>query len=112
MLGNHAMAFQPAIISAAASAGVTHFYPSEFGSDLSQGPYLTNRYFRDKNITRSHLKKAAEKYKDQGFGYTLILTGGFMEYAAHPAFGIYREESKFEFFGSGSKKEPFTGVAE
>ncbi|RFU25232.1 hypothetical protein B7463_g11094, partial [Scytalidium lignicola] len=112
MLGNHAMALQPAIIDAAVSAGVTHFYPSEFGADIGQGPYLTNRYFRDKHLTRHHLEKTAEEYKNKGFGYTLIITGGFAEFAAHPAFGIYTDEAKFEFFGSETKREPFTAVVD
>jgi len=108
MLGNHAMAQQPAIIDAAVSAGVTNFYPSEFGSDISQGAYRTNRYFRDKHITRDHLAKVAAEHK--GFGYTLIVNGGFAEYAAHPAFGIDPEKGTFEFFGPKEKREPFTGV--
>ena len=57
------MKYQPAIIDAAVSAGVTDSYPSEFGSDISQGAYLTNRYFHNKQITRKHLVKAAEQRK-------------------------------------------------
>jgi NmrA-like family len=110
MLGNHAMAHQPAIIDAAVSVGVTNFYPSEFGSDISQGAYLSNRYFRDKQITREHLAKTAADHK--GFGYTLIINGGFAEYAAHPAFGIDPEKGTFEFYGPKEKREPFTGVKE
>ncbi|KAE9370333.1 NAD(P)-binding protein, partial [Stipitochalara longipes BDJ] len=108
MLGNHAMKHQPAIIDAAVTVGATNFYPSEFGSDISQGAYLSNRYFRDKHITREHLAKVAEQHK--GFGYTLIVTGSFAEYAAHPAFGIDPEKGTFDFFGPKEKKEPFTGI--
>jgi hypothetical protein len=110
MLGNHAMKYQPEIIDAAISAGVTNFYPSEFGSDISQGAYLSNRYFRDKQITRKHLAKVAENHK--GFGYTLMITGSFAEYAANPVFGIDPEEGTFDFFGPKEKKEPFTGILE
>jgi hypothetical protein len=37
VLGNHALNLQPQIIDAAISAGVRHFYPSEFGADLLVG---------------------------------------------------------------------------
>lgn len=110
MLGNHAMQYQPAIIDAALSSGVTNFYPSEFGSDISQGAYRTNRYFREKHNTRAHLAKVAEVHK--GFGYTLIINAGFAEYAAHPAFGFDPENFTFEFFGPKEKREPLTGVRE
>jgi hypothetical protein len=110
MLGNHAMAQQPAIIDAAISAGITHFYPSEFGSDISQAVYRSNRFFRDKHITREHLVKTAEAHG--GFGYTLIIYGGFAEYAAHLVFGVDTEKGTFEFFGPKEKREPFTGVRE
>jgi hypothetical protein len=110
MLGNHVMAQQPTIIDAAVSAGVTHFYPSEFGSDISQAVYRSNRFFRDKHITREHLVKTAAEHK--GFGYTLIICGGFAEYAAHPVFGVDPEKGTFEFFGPKEKREPFTGVRE
>jgi len=108
MLGNHAMVHQPAIIDAAVSAGVTNFYPSEFGSDISQGADRSNRYFRDQHITRDHLTKTAEEHK--GVGYTLIINGGFAEYAAHPAFGVNPGNGTFEFYGSKETREPFTGV--
>ncbi|KAH8800477.1 hypothetical protein F5884DRAFT_714366 [Xylogone sp. PMI_703] len=112
MVGNHAMASQPAIIDATISGGVTHFYPSEFGSDIGQGPYLTNRYFRDKHITRDHLKKAVDEHKDKGFGYTLMITGPFTEYAVQPTFGFYVDEAKFEMFGSETTSESFTAVTD
>ncbi len=112
MLGNNAMALQPQIIDAAVSAGVTNFYPSEFGSDLAHPQALKERYFRDKQLTRRHLEKTAEKHKDQGFGYTYIVNGGFAEFAAHPAFGFNREEKRFDFWGDTKKVEPFAGVRE
>ncbi|KAH6988846.1 hypothetical protein BKA56DRAFT_476827 [Ilyonectria sp. MPI-CAGE-AT-0026] len=110
MLGNNALTLQPAIIEAAASAGVTHFYPSEFGGDLSQELCLKNPYFRDKLVTRQALEKTAEKYK--GFGYTYIICGAFAEYLTGFTFGFIREESKFEFYGDVEKQMQFTGVAD
>ncbi|KAM3072514.1 hypothetical protein ACMFMG_009312 [Clarireedia jacksonii] len=108
MVGDHAMIRQPAIIDAAISGGVTNFYPSEFGCDISQGPYLTNRYYRDKHLTREHLKKVAKDHPQ--FGYTFIITSGFAEFAASPQFGVDVEKGTFEFYGPKNKESPFTGV--
>jgi hypothetical protein len=110
MLGNNAMKFQPAIIDAAMTAGVTEFYPSEFGSDIGQGDYLTNRYWRDKHITRQHLRDVAST--NPGFNYTFLVTGGFMEYAMHPLFGIDIEKHTFTFYGAPEKQEALTAVDE
>jgi hypothetical protein len=65
---------------------VTHFYPSEFGADLTVGDNCNERYYRDKVLTRKHLqKRAAENSK---FGYTYFLDGRFTEWAPTPHFGI------------------------
>ncbi|KAF2688549.1 NAD(P)-binding protein [Lentithecium fluviatile CBS 122367] len=108
MLGNHAMKRQPAIIDAAVSAGVNEFYPSEFGSDISQGGYLTNRYFRDKQVTRRHLVEMAKRVPE--FNYTYLLTGGFAEFALEPIFGTDIEKHTFTFYGTPDKQEPFTAI--
>ncbi|KAJ6572633.1 hypothetical protein B0H10DRAFT_1964349 [Mycena sp. CBHHK59/15] len=79
LAGNSAMKLQPGIIEAAIAGGVRHFYPSEFGGDISVGDFWQNRYFRDKVVTRDHLVAKAKEYPD--FRYTLVLTGPFTEYA-------------------------------
>ncbi|KAH7385212.1 hypothetical protein DE146DRAFT_759474 [Phaeosphaeria sp. MPI-PUGE-AT-0046c] len=107
-LGNHAMKYQPAIIDAAITAGVTEFYPSEFGSDIGQGDYLTHRYWRDKRITRQHLYKVAKE--NVGFNYTFIITGGFIEFALHPLFGMDIDKHTFTFYGPPEKQEALTAV--
>ncbi|EPE36471.1 NAD(P)-binding Rossmann-fold containing protein [Glarea lozoyensis ATCC 20868] len=112
LLGNHAMADQPSIIKACLAAKVTEFYPSEFGGDSSQGPYVTNRYFDEKNKTRAFLAETVAKNPDSGFNYTLIMCGGFMEYVMNPIFGGDEESETFTFYGSGEKREPFTSVAD
>jgi hypothetical protein len=48
VVGNPILRLQPAMIQAAVSAGVTHFYPSEWNSDISQREIYSIRYFRDK----------------------------------------------------------------
>lgn len=58
-LGNHGIYLQPQIIDAAIEAGVRHFYPVEWGADLSVGANLRQRYNKDKAVTRSHLAKRA-----------------------------------------------------
>ncbi|KAH6723773.1 hypothetical protein DL95DRAFT_522056 [Leptodontidium sp. 2 PMI_412] len=107
MLGNEPMKLQPHIIDAAIAGGVTHFYPSEFGSDLSHPVALTQRYFRDKQATRRHLEQTAQKHNT--FGYTYIMNGGFAEFAAHPAFGFNQAEKKFEFWGDTKIRQPVSG---
>jgi hypothetical protein len=110
LLGNHAMKFQPNIVDAAVKGGVTEFYPSEYGSDISQGDYLTNRYFRDKQITRQHLRETAARVST--FNYTFVMVGGFIEFALMPLFGTDIVNKKFTFYGTPEKAEPLTAVAD
>jgi hypothetical protein len=104
------MKLQPAIIDAAIEGGVTEFYPSEFGSDISQGKYLTNRYFRDKRLTRNHLREVVKKHP--GFNYTFMITGGFSEFVCHPIFGVDIQKHTFTFYGTPEKKEPLGSTSE
>jgi hypothetical protein len=85
-LGNHAIKNQPALIDTAISAGVRHWYPSEFGADLTEGDNWNERYYRDKVLTRKHLEKKAAEHPE--FGYTYFLDGRFSEWAPIPHFGI------------------------
>jgi hypothetical protein len=104
------MKFQPAIIDAAIAAGVTEFYPSEFGSDIGQGGYMTHRYWRDKVMTREHLRAVAKT--KPGFNYTFVVTGGFIEFALHPLFGMDIDRHTFTFYGQPEKQEALTAVNE
>lgn len=110
LVGDHAMKLQPDIIDAAIKGGVTEFYPSEFGSDISHGDFLTNRYWRDKHITRQHLRKVAEQ--NDTFHYTFIMNGGFTEFALKPLFGVDVVNKRFTFYGTPEKVEAFTAVAD
>ncbi|KAJ7628207.1 hypothetical protein DFH06DRAFT_1102766 [Mycena polygramma] len=51
LAGNGAMKLQPGMIDAAIAGGARHFYPSEYGTDLSRGTVGKKRYFRDKIST-------------------------------------------------------------
>jgi hypothetical protein len=110
MLGNYGLASQPAIIDAAVAGGVREFYPSEYGADLDVEPYLSARYFRDKQITRKHLQMKAKE--TPGFGYTYILTGAITEYLATPFFGVDKEKQSFTFYGEPERKAEFTSIKE
>lgn len=97
------MKLQPDIIDVAISAGVTHFYPSEFGGDIGRKPFLTERYFRDKHLTRNHLARRAEELKREGkeFIYTLFMCGIFVEvWVMYEGFGMDAKNKTFTFYGS------------
>jgi uncharacterized protein YbjT (DUF2867 family) len=97
LVGNALMKLQPGIIEAAIAGGITHFYPSEYGADLSNPQAANIRYFRDKYATREHL---ADKAKEvPGFKYTLLLVGSFTEFAASSFFGVDTEKHTVEAYG-------------
>lgn len=79
LAGDAAVKLQPGMIDAAISGGVRHFYPSELSTDFSYGDIGKKRWFRDKVATREHLRDRAREVP--GFVYTLLMTGGFTEYA-------------------------------
>jgi hypothetical protein len=56
IVGNNLMAAQPSIFTAAIQGGVTHIYPSEYNSDLSQPELRGMRYFRDKYAVREFVE--------------------------------------------------------
>lgn len=86
VVGNSIMRLQPAMVEAAITAGVRHFYPSEFGSDVGQESLRTFRYLRDKRVTRDHLAAKAKEHPE--FYYTLMLTGIFTEWTADPFYNV------------------------
>lgn len=109
-LGNHAIKSQPAIIDAAISAGVKHFYPSEFGADLTVPGNWEERYYRDKVITRQHLEKRAKEV--EGFGYTYVVYGRLTEWCPVPHFGIFPKEGKANIVGRPDMLQSLTAVKE
>ena len=89
LAGNAIMRLQPAMIEAAIAGGVTHFIPSEFGSDVGQEALKDFRYFQDKRVTRTHLVAAAKAHPT--FRYSLIMTGPFIEWTVDKVYGVYHE---------------------
>jgi uncharacterized protein YbjT (DUF2867 family) len=110
LAGNAIMRLQPAMIEAAIAGGVTHFYPSEYGSDVGQESLRDLRYFRDKRVTRNHLVAAAKSHP--GFKYTLMLTGPFTEWTISSPYGVDQENKTVVTYGSPDAKIDVTSIPE
>jgi hypothetical protein len=78
------------MIDAAIIGGVTHFYPSEWKSDISNPAISSMRYFRDKQLTHSHLATVSKTHPE--FRYTLFMTGVFTEWAFLEFYGFDHEK--------------------
>jgi hypothetical protein len=102
LAGNANMKDQPGMVGAAAAAGVRHFYPSEYGVDLSIPALVNVRYFRDKHLTRQRLVETAKEVP--GFRYTLLLPGSFTEWAISGFFGVDIEKHTVEIYGDPDAK--------
>ena len=102
-LGNHALVQQPSIIDTAITAGVRHFYPSEFGADLLAGRNWTQRYYRDKVLTRQHLEKRAQDTPD--LGWTYLLVGRFTEWAVLDHFGVDNRNHQARIYGTSEGRQ-------
>ncbi len=110
LAGNAIMRLQPAMIEAAVAGGVTHFYPSEYGSDVGQAALREFRYFRDKRVTRDHLVATAKAHPH--FRYTLLLTGPFTEWTIDKVYGVYHDERRVEAFGRPDAPIDVTSIPE
>ena len=110
LAGNAIMRLQPAMIEAAIAGGVTHFYPSEYGSDVGQEALKDLRYFRDKRVTRDHLVAAARSTPN--FRYTLMLTGPFTEWTIDKLYGVYQQEKKVVTYGRPDARIDVTSIPE
>lgn len=97
-LGNHAFRYQPEIFEAAFEGGIRHFYPSEYGSDLTVGSNWTQRYYRDKVISREALQKKGEEHKD--LGWTYFTNGLLTEWAILGVFGVDNKNKLARIYGS------------
>lgn len=110
VLGNHGIKKQPSLISTALSAGVKHWYPSEFGADLTVGDNWKERYYCDKVLTREYLKKTAGEHPE--FGYTLFLNGRLTEWAPSPHFGIELKTHTADIVGTPEMEQSLLATAE
>jgi hypothetical protein len=109
-LGNHAIKHQPQLITAAIASGVRHWYPSEFGADLTVPGNSDERYYRDKVITRKFLEEKAKNNPD--FGYTYFLDGRFTEWAPIKHFGIDPKNHVANIVGTPDMEQSLIAVEE
>ena len=109
-LGNHAIKNQPSLIDTALAGGVRHWYPSEFGADLTIGDNWNERYYRDKVLTRVHLQKRASENPE--FGYTYFLDGRFTEWAPTPHFGSDMKTHTAHIVGEPDMEQSLLSVKE
>jgi hypothetical protein len=98
------------MIEAALLAGVTHFYPSEWNSDISQPALYSMRYFRDKQVTRSHLAATSKSHPE--FKYTLFITGIFTEWAVGEFYGFDHEKHRVVVYGKPDASVSVTSIPE
>jgi uncharacterized protein YbjT (DUF2867 family) len=110
LAGNAIMKLQPGMIEAAIEGGVTHFYPSEYGSDVSQEELRELRYFRDKRVTQDHLVNAAKAHP--GFRYTLLLTGPFLEWTVSEKYGVFHDRKEVVSYGRPDARIDVTSIPE
>ncbi|KAJ7796667.1 hypothetical protein B0H13DRAFT_2392525 [Mycena leptocephala] len=85
------------MIEAAIAGGARHFIPSEFGAEIAQNGIWQNRYFRDKVVTRDHLRAHAKD--TAGFRYTFILSGAVAEYSVSEFNGVDVEKHVARTYG-------------
>ncbi|KIW30498.1 uncharacterized protein PV07_06240 [Cladophialophora immunda] len=102
-LGNHGLYLQPAIIDAAIEAGVRHFYPSEYGADITEGQNWTQRYYKYKVQTREHLDAKAQEIPDLGWTYYLL--GRLTEWSVISHFGFDNKNAKAKIYGTSSGRQ-------
>jgi hypothetical protein len=109
-LGNHGLHLQPAIIDAAIAAGVRHFYPSEYGADITVGANKTQRYYKYKVMTRDHLEKKTEDAPD--LGWTLHVLGRLTEWAPLSHFGIDNANARAKIYGTENGRQSLISAAD
>ncbi|KAM0524465.1 hypothetical protein ACHAPE_000559 [Trichoderma viride] len=111
-LGNHAIKYQPTIIDTAIKAGVRHFYTSEWGADLTAGSNWTQRYYRDKVITREHLAKRGREEDTPDLGWTYVNLGRLTEWSIIKHFGVDNANHTASIFGTSEGRQSLLSTAD
>ena len=107
-LGNNALHLQPTIIDTAITAGVRHFYPSEYGADILVGNNRTQRYYKYKITTREHLEARGQELPELGWTYYLL--GRLTEWSVIGHFGFDNKNAKARIFGTSQGRQSLIGV--
>ncbi|KAF4630751.1 hypothetical protein G7Y89_g7383 [Cudoniella acicularis] len=108
-VGDDLCAQQVEFIDAAFEGGVRHFYPTEFGADLSHPVSLPEAYFKNKIATRKHLE--ARVAADPTKGYTYILVGLFTEvFLAYNALGLSEDRRSARIIGAPGERVSITSA--
>jgi len=107
-VGNPLMILQPAMVEAAISASVKHYYASEWNSDIAQREIQSMRYFRDKQAVRAYLR--AKAAATSGFQYTLMVTGLFTEWALDAFYGFDHEKMTARLYGRPGGRVGVTSI--
>jgi len=113
-LGNSGNFLQPQIIDTAIKAGIRHFYPSEFGGDITVGDNWNQRYYRDKVLTREYLQKCNSELRQHGdgIGWSLVCIGRFMEWSITPYFGWDHINHTAEIYGDENGRQSLIALDE
>ncbi|KAM0254973.1 hypothetical protein ACHAQJ_006201 [Trichoderma viride] len=111
-LGNYAMKYQPTIIDTAITAGVRHFYTSEWGADLTVGSNWTQRYYRDKILTREHLEERGRDTDTPDLGWTYIQVGRFTEWSIIKHFGVDNKNHTGNICGTPEGRQSLISIAD
>jgi hypothetical protein len=109
-LGNHGLYLQPTIIDAAIKGGVRHFYPSEYGADITVGENWEQRYYKYKVETRKHLETRAQDVPDLGWTYYLL--GRLTEWSVISHFGFDNKNSRANIYGSANGRQSLISASD
>ncbi|KAJ9607944.1 hypothetical protein H2200_008023 [Cladophialophora chaetospira] len=107
-VGNALMVLQPAMVEAAVTGGVKHFYASEWNSDIAQPQIQNMRYFRDKQAVRAYLR--SKSTQTPGFQYTLMVTGIFTEWALDEFYGFDHKNRRARLYGQPGQRIGVTSI--
>ncbi|KAF2166486.1 hypothetical protein M409DRAFT_23124 [Zasmidium cellare ATCC 36951] len=85
-------------VDAAVEGGVRHFYPAEFGADLTHPLAPTEPYFTEKLRVRAYIESLVEK--DASLGYTYVLNGIFADLLLQKnILSVSEDKKSAEFIG-------------
>jgi uncharacterized protein YbjT (DUF2867 family) len=103
-IGGFALADQLVLIAASKKAGVTKFYPSEFGVDTVHHDFDHPLYALKTSVR--------QKIIESGMQCVVFATGFFMEWAISPFYSFDFEKKTVDITGDGNQKISFTALSD